>query len=675
MFYPLVSLAAAAAAVVAAPTSIQSRAPSGSKTVIIQLFEWSWDSIAAECTNFIGPAGYGYVQVSPPAEHIAGSQWWTDYQPVSYTLTSKRGNRSQFQNMIKTCKSAGVGVIADTIFNHMAGIEGGTGVGGSSFTHYNYPGIYQNQDFHHCGLQSGDDIVNYNNRVEVQTCELVNLADLATDTEYVRGRLAAYANDLLSLGVVGLRLDAAKHIPAGDIANILGRLTSKPYITQEVIFGSGEPVQPSEYTGNGDVQEFRYTTTIRDAFQSGGISSLNGLENRGWVASSGANVFVANHDTERDGSSLSYKSGSTYTLAQVFMLAYPYGTPTVLSSYTFSDKDAGSPSNGAGSCSGSGGANGWQCQHRWTAIAGMVKWRNGVSGTVNNWVTGTNQQIAFGRGSSGFVAINNADSAWTRTFTTPLAANSYCDMISGAAASGGCTGASPSNGAGSCSGSGGANGWQCQHRWTAIAGMVKWRNGVSGTVNNWVTGTNQQIAFGRGSSGFVAINNADSAWTRTFTTPLAANSYCDMISGAAASGGCTGASYTVSGGTLTVTIPARSAIALFTGAIGTGSGGGGGGGGSATMSFQVNSQTTSGDNIFLVGSTSQLGSWAPASSIAMSSASYPIWTVSVTMPAGTAFSYKYIRKTSSGSVVWESDPNRSATAPSSGSSTLNDTWR
>lgn len=41
---------------------LNSRAPSGSKSVIIQIFEWSWDSIAAECTNFIGPAGYGYVQ-------------------------------------------------------------------------------------------------------------------------------------------------------------------------------------------------------------------------------------------------------------------------------------------------------------------------------------------------------------------------------------------------------------------------------------------------------------------------------------------------------------------------------------------------------------------------------------------------------------------------------------
>ena len=37
-------------------------------------------------------------------------------------------------------------------------------------------------------------------------------ASLATETEYVRARLAAYTNDLISLGVDGLRLDAAKRM-------------------------------------------------------------------------------------------------------------------------------------------------------------------------------------------------------------------------------------------------------------------------------------------------------------------------------------------------------------------------------------------------------------------------------------------------------------------------------
>lgn len=99
--------------------------------VIIQMFEWNWDSLAAECTNFIGPAGYGFVQASPPQEHIQGSQWWTDYQPVSYILTSKRGTRAQFQSMIETCHAAGVKVISDTLWNHMTGTSSGTGTAGS----------------------------------------------------------------------------------------------------------------------------------------------------------------------------------------------------------------------------------------------------------------------------------------------------------------------------------------------------------------------------------------------------------------------------------------------------------------------------------------------------------------------------------------------------------------
>lgn len=43
-------------------TAFTSRATGSTKDVIIQLFEWNWDSVAAECTNFIGPAGYAFVK-------------------------------------------------------------------------------------------------------------------------------------------------------------------------------------------------------------------------------------------------------------------------------------------------------------------------------------------------------------------------------------------------------------------------------------------------------------------------------------------------------------------------------------------------------------------------------------------------------------------------------------
>eukprot|EP00438_Fugacium_kawagutii_P013750 Skav218826 [mRNA] locus=scaffold2959:41923:45728:+ [translate_table: standard] len=34
--------------------------------VFVHLFEWSWDDVAKECENWLGPKGYDAVQVSPP---------------------------------------------------------------------------------------------------------------------------------------------------------------------------------------------------------------------------------------------------------------------------------------------------------------------------------------------------------------------------------------------------------------------------------------------------------------------------------------------------------------------------------------------------------------------------------------------------------------------------------
>ena len=36
--------------------------------------------------------------------------------------------------------------------------------------------------------------------------------------------------------------------------------------------------------------------------------------------------------------------------------------------------------------------------------------------------------------------------------------------------------------------------------------------------------------------------------------------------------------------------------------------------------------------------------------IALSAASYPVWTVNVSLPVGTTFEYKFIRKETDGSV-------------------------
>src|SRR5690606_5594219 len=69
--------------------------PAATRTrdVGVQMFQWTWDAIATECTENLGPAGYGWVLTSPPQEHILGEPWWTAYQPVSYRVESRLGTR------------------------------------------------------------------------------------------------------------------------------------------------------------------------------------------------------------------------------------------------------------------------------------------------------------------------------------------------------------------------------------------------------------------------------------------------------------------------------------------------------------------------------------------------------------------------------------------------------
>ena len=165
-----------------APATGTPQAVQTPRTVMVHLFEWTWPDVALECERFLGPAGYVAVQVSPPQEHLVVEPypWWQRYQPVSYQLVSRSGTRAQFAEMVARCADAGVDVYVDAVINHMTGVGSGTGSAGTEFTHYVYPGLYQPDDFHHCGLAPGDDIRNYQDPEQVRRCELLNLADLDT---------------------------------------------------------------------------------------------------------------------------------------------------------------------------------------------------------------------------------------------------------------------------------------------------------------------------------------------------------------------------------------------------------------------------------------------------------------------------------------------------------------
>ncbi|OQE06679.1 hypothetical protein PENVUL_c017G05970 [Penicillium vulpinum] len=93
--------------------------------------------------------------------------------------------------------------------------------------------------------------------------------------------------------------------------------------------------------------------------------------------------------------------------------------------------------------------------------------------------------------------------------------------------------------------------------------------------------------------------------------------------------------------------------------------------------------TVYGQNIYLTGSISQLGTWDTTKGVALSASSYtasnPLWQATITLPVGTTFEYKFFRQTTgSTAVTWESDPNRSFTVPTGctgATATVSASWR
>ncbi|GAA2799407.1 alpha-amylase family protein [Saccharopolyspora taberi] len=410
---------------------------------VIQMFQWPWDSLAAECTSSLGPAGFGAVQVSPPQEHVVlkdkGYPWYQDYQPVSYGLDSRRGNAEQFAAMVRTCKDAGVEVYVDAVVNHMSGsgsVGSGPGSGGSEYEKYNYPGLFGDADFHGCRR----DIQNYNDKNEVRNCELVGLADLATESEYVRQAQRTYLQGLIDMGVTGFRVDGVKHMPPEDVQAIFGGLTGDPYVFLEVI-GDGTTTE-GEYTGAGDVTVFPYYNKVANAFKDGSLAQLANLPNEMPLPGEQAVVFIDNHDTQRSSPTLTYKDGARYDLAVGFELAYPYGTPQLISSFAFDNPDAGPPADANGTTSpASCDDQAWVCEHRRPVINGLAQFHKAVAGTeLTNWWDNGGGQIAFGRGDAGFAAFNAEGGELTQTFKSALPAGSYCNVAAGAFVGGQCAG-------------------------------------------------------------------------------------------------------------------------------------------------------------------------------------------------------------------------------------------
>ena len=103
--------------------------------------------------------------------------------------------------------------------------------------------------------------------------------------------------------------------------------------------------------------------------------------------------------------------------------------------------------------------------------------------------------------------------------------------------------------------------------------MVGFRDVTTGSpvMTNWWSNPadGNQVAFGRGSSGFVVINRSTTRLSQTLQTGLAPGTYCDVVAGdlAASATSCLGVAVTVAAdGTAHFEIGPLAAIAIHIGA-------------------------------------------------------------------------------------------------------------
>lgn len=287
-------------------------------------------------------------------------------------------------------------------------------------------------------------------------CDMRSLPDLNTEAQKVQLMILRYLFGLYEIGVTHVRIDAAGSIYSASLNQIIHGVPWD-YVLQE--YYPGDILGQMSCLENGHVTDMEWGLqmaamgAIYDTYSHGryedttdnfdnllkmGLMTVQGEKGPFWDGSHVAReeqgmIFMANHDSERerwqgnasevDGYYCSYpyggerankctpiyKHGKQYNLAQLFMLAWPYGrTLRVLSSFAFTEFKGGPPlvpsedPDAARSLSVGHGARAtdhprkckltperspaslaydedpsrpWICQHRWNGMAGMIRFR------------------------------------------------------------------------------------------------------------------------------------------------------------------------------------------------------------------------------------------------------------------------------------------------------------
>ena len=261
---------------------------------ILHCFDWKYSDIKAELPN-IAKAGFTSIQTSPAQASGSQGSWVWLYQPLGFSVQQNGlGTKAELKELCDEAEKYGINVIVDVVANHL-----------SDNHEIIQDDLKPAKYWHTLGK-----ITNYSNRNQVINGE-IDIKDLKSEDSYVQSVVAKYVDELKSIGVDGIRWDAAKHIGLpSENCNFWKAVTGKGLYNYGEILGA--PVDGSnntetakklmkEYTDYMSVTDNGYGNGLLASFRNGKAPASTGNWSEKGISTNKLVYWGESHDTYSNG--------------------------------------------------------------------------------------------------------------------------------------------------------------------------------------------------------------------------------------------------------------------------------------------------------------------------------------------------------------------------------------
>lgn len=229
---------------------------------ILHCFDWTFSQIQAELPA-IAEAGFGAVQVSPVQGNCSNNaEWFYAYMPYDFAFRANgSGTRNELRALCSKASEYGISIIVDVVANHVNQASGYHDSWWDSNGRVRWQGRYSE-----------------GSRYSITHGQLGDYGDVNSEDTQVQQRALAFVRDLKSLGVKGIRWDAAKHIGLpSENCDFWKTVTSETgiYHYGEILDTPGGDKYGllREYTGYMTVTDSEYSRWTLDQVCGGNVPS------------------------------------------------------------------------------------------------------------------------------------------------------------------------------------------------------------------------------------------------------------------------------------------------------------------------------------------------------------------------------------------------------------------